>query len=695
MSREEGESAAETTREEADARPLANASADEEVVLNNRFSIFPGRPLPELDTAHAKAVMAVDGRDSNQHLYALVLHSGYPVRTHLLRPLKRVDSGNVLRVFDGGTVDMPSVGGRHYVVVLERPEGGRLSDLMAERSQRMDSAALINEILVPVLYGLRAIHEQRITYRSLRPDNLYFIDRARTRLALGECVSAPAGMDQPVSFEPLEQAMAHPWGRGEADQRADFFALGTLLVTMLSRRIPGEGRDPVELMCERLERGSYVALTDHARFASEIGSLLRGLLNDNSHEPRWTYEDVMSWIDGRRSVNSAYTARAQAPRGFTFRGKVYFSASSLAFAMATYWQEALRVASEEKLDAWVARTLGIEAAANAVRKVLTAYRAGDLSGGTDKSLSEVVMALDPDGPVRLRGCAVMPDGIGPMLAMSYVENDRETLQAISEIVAEGLPLNIHSHQKSRSKQNHTFYADDAELIKMRAFMRDTSLGFGAERVLYDLNPEIPCLSPLVADQYVQDLPELIRALDRLAGTAAQDRDPMDRHIAAFITSRLEIAHAGMLRSVIRGGDEVQYRVGVLNLLCLAQEGAKGLAARNLSNWLAQRMSVVVASYNSRSLRKWMERELARAAKTGILNDLRAVVDDPGRKERDWRGFLAASRRYRKAEQDIVKLEQHTKRALNRARMMGYQIAALLSYLILLMTLAGLSLDRLM
>lgn len=686
------ESAVEAVREKAGSRSRAKADPDEEVVLNNRFSIFPGRPLPELDTPNATAVMAADSRDRDQRIYALVLRRGHPVRTHLLRSLKRVDSGNVLRVFDGGAVDLPSLGGRHYVLVLERPEGGRLSDMMAERAQRMDSAALIGDILTPVLHGLRAIHEQRISYRSLRPDNLYFVDAGRTRLALGECMSAAAGMEQPASFEPLEQAMAHPWGRGEADQRADFFALGALLVTMLSSRIPGEGRDPVEFMCERLDRGSYVALTDHARFASEIGSLLRGLLNDNNHE-RWTYNEIIAWIDGRRSVNSAYTARPQAGRGFPFRGKVYFSAPSLAFVMATHWQEALRSASEGKLEAWVARTLGIESAANAVRKVLTAYRAGDISGGADKALAEIVVALDPDGPVRLRGYAVMPDGIGTMLALGYAEADSEARQAVSEIVAEGLPLIAHAQQKARSKQNHTFHADDNELVKMRSFMRDANLGFGAERVLYDLNPEVPCLSPLVADQYVRSLPELMRALDRVAGSSAQSGDPMDRHIAAFITSRLEVAHGGMLRSVIRGDDEVQYRVGVLNLLCLAQEGAKGAVARNLSNWMAQRLSVVIASYNSKSLREWMERELARAAKTGILNDLRTVVDDPGRKERDWKGFEAASLRYRKAERDIAKLESEAERARDRARLLGYQIAALLCYLILLMTLAGLSLDR--
>ena len=53
-----------------------------------------------------------------------------------------------------------------------------------------------------------------LTHRSIRADNLFYADEARSAVVLGECVSAPPGLDQDVIYETIENGMANAVGRG-------------------------------------------------------------------------------------------------------------------------------------------------------------------------------------------------------------------------------------------------------------------------------------------------------------------------------------------------------------------------------------------------------------------------------------------------------------------------------------------------
>ena len=155
-------------------------------------------------------------------------------------------------------------------------------------------------------------------------------------------------------------------------------------------------------MRRRLERGSYVALTDRARFGTDVGGLLRGLLSDNAEE-RWGYEEVRAWLDGRRSIGAMHSTRPQAARSFVFKGVEHTNAMSLATALAQQWRESLRVVIDEKLDGWVARAIGDERRGNMITQAIAAGRV-DAGPGGDATLARVLAALDPDGPLRLRPC---------------------------------------------------------------------------------------------------------------------------------------------------------------------------------------------------------------------------------------------------------------------------------------------------
>src|SRR6185312_7473694 len=65
-------------------------------------------------------------------------------------------------------------------------------------------------------------------------------------------------------------------------------------------------------------------------------------------------------------------------------------------------------------------------------------------------------------------------------------------------------------------------------------------GSGVSRLTYLLNPLLPCASPLVGTSWVARLSDLLPALEETAGRIDQRQTaPVDTHIAAFVSARLE------------------------------------------------------------------------------------------------------------------------------------------------------------
>ena len=134
-----------------------------------------------------------------------------------------------------------------------------------------------------------------------------------------------------------------------------------------------------------------------------------------------------------------HSTRPQAARSFIFKGIEHTNAMSLATALAENWREALRIVIDEKLDGWVARAIGDERRGNMITQAIAAGRV-DAGPGGDATLARVLAALDPEGPLRLRHVAVMKDGLGPLIAVAFLDDDRDTRQAMAEILMEGLPM---------------------------------------------------------------------------------------------------------------------------------------------------------------------------------------------------------------------------------------------------------------
>lgn len=111
-----------------------------------------------------------------------------------------------------------------------------------------------------------------------------------------------------------------------------------------------------------------------------------------------------------------------------------------------------------------------------------------------------------------------------------------------------------------------------------------------------------CLSPLVEEEFVIDVADLLPALEKAAETASEDSWPVDRHIAAFIATRLEDDVEGQLMAMQNPSDEVEYSRAIISMLAIVQwrHGPDNL--QNLSHWVARLMEPAIKVFHSKARR---------------------------------------------------------------------------------------------
>ena len=102
------------------------------VSLNDRYNIFPSKPLPALDAPSAKAFEANDSKGVQAKLFALICIPSMAVRVDVIEQIIRQRISGVLSLIDYGIIDWPILGKRTPALIYERPTGGRVSTVMAE-----------------------------------------------------------------------------------------------------------------------------------------------------------------------------------------------------------------------------------------------------------------------------------------------------------------------------------------------------------------------------------------------------------------------------------------------------------------------------------------------------------------------------------------------------------------------------------
>ncbi|MDR3424966.1 MAG: serine/threonine protein kinase [Alphaproteobacteria bacterium] len=641
------------------------------VMLGSRIEIYPSMPLPELDSLGGKAYAARYKADATSSLYAIICAPGIPPRIDAVASMRGVDNPGVVRLIEGGVVGW--IDGTHaYALAFQKPTAPRMMTSLDETRAPLNEDAINHHFITPMIDALTALTNFGVVHNAIRPTNIFWRIGNAAPPQIGECLSSPAGLGQPIIFEPIERALAMPLGRGTGVPADDCYAFGVTLAFLVLGRNPLQGLDDKAIIDMKMSRGSFGAIVGSQRLSPTHIEILRGLLADDQIQ-RWTASDLDQWQNGRRMTPKSSDAGRRAARHFDFMGNAYWQVAPLACALAGNVPEATKVIENESLNKWLRRAMNDKDRAKDLEDVINDLKqSGKTSHYEDQLVARVCIALDHSAPIRYRGLSVMPSGIATMLVDAMQSGNN--LQALSEIVSSQLVL-LWIQMQGDVKAD--YIAMSQLFDRMKGLIEKTSFGNGVERAIYEANQGLPCLSPMLRNQYVTSPKTLLAALERVAASGNKPREPMDRHIAAFLIARERRGESAFAALAAPEGS-LGRGLALLSLLAELQyrHGPENTPA--LAAWIAPVADPALKRFLGKALRESLQKQAKEAINAGNLIRLLQIIDDTKRIERDRQDFHAARLLFLNIQKEILGLESKINNRDSVLRAAGKPMAASIS-----------------
>jgi hypothetical protein len=655
------------------------------VPFGTRADILPNVPLPDFNATGGPTYAAkYRGNEAASDLMAVLCNTGLPARLDFIAAMRSIDHPSIVRFIDSGVVQWPHDNARYYTFAYQRPLAPRLKNSVDERHQPMSEDTINHYFVRPLIGALLELQRTGIVHHAIRPTNIFWRMGSATPPQLGDCMSVPAGYGQPVLFEPLERALCTPIGRGPGMHADDCYAFGVTLALMFLGENPLQGLDDQAIIQAKVEKTSFGCLVGTHRLPATHIELLRGLLMDDARQ-RWSASDLEQWLTGRRLTPKNSDAGRRASRGFNFIGKDFVHLRPLAVGFSNNVAEAAKVIENGVLDKWLRRALDNEDTASRVETARTSLKeSGKTANFEEQLIARVCIALDPPAPIRYRGIAVMPLGIADMM-VEAVMNSGNT-QILAEIIGSQLVTFWIEMQEELKVE---FVPMGQQFERMKGLIEKNSFGNGIERVMYELSPGLPCLSPTLRSHYVTSPKLMLPAFERIATSGNRPREPMDRHIAAYLIVRDR--RSELLFDAMTAPENSPKRgLALLTLFSEMQNRHGPDALPALAQWLLPLVEPSMQRFLSKVLKEKLRTQIKDVAAKGDLGLLLRLLDDPKRVDFDQQEFMAARMLYLNILKEINMLEANLANREHVTRNLGKPMAASIStFVAILLVLAEL------
>ena len=181
----------------------------------------------------------------------------------------------------------------------------------------------------------------------------------------------------------------------------------------------------------------------------------------------------------------------------------------------------------------------------------------------------------------------------------------------------------------------------------------------------------------------------MKGLEAAANSLDPKISPLDRHVAAFIGSRLTIRDQEELQALgPTAADTGRDAIAALTVLALVQQRSEMHKLPNLTRWLAARLTTTAENLRNRRLRRQFKLDLAAAASNGSLARLFHVATDPVRARRDRQGFRGAVARRAQIRVELARIDRQDDAPQAIAEDYGHRIATGAAYLLLAIAVFG-------
>lgn len=642
--------------------------------LGDGIEILVDKRLPHLDRGPSLAYAARAKNESTDSFFALVCENHLVPRSIMAPKFAAIMSPGLVRLAGSGVVYWPPAQGQRYVFVYENTLGKPLMKSLGKTGLGWKHENVMKGFIKPMINVLLDMRDADMVHGAINPMNIYEggSDEGIDRVILGECLSTPPSYLQPAVFLPVERAQADPIARGPGTMEDDIYAFGVTLTMVLRSRDPLAGMNDEEIIRQKIELGSYAALTGKDRYTGAILELLRGLLYDDRVQ-RWTLDEIEAWQEGQRLSPKQSSKKSKAARPIHFNEERYHRPVLLAMDMDLNQSEAVQIIDGGILEQWISRSLEDNLTKGRYEQAIeTAQEGGRGPGYWDRLLSRVSIALDPEAPLRFKGLKMHPEGIPYALAETYML--KRDLMPFIEIINQQLVMFwIAAQQEVKVDVGNLISKFDS----CRAFLRQNTMGYGIERCLYFLNPECQCISERLQGYYVRNPEDLMFAFEDMSDQPKRPDLFIDRHIAAFLSVKDRRMIDPFLQEL--NGEEYYKKVlANVKILATIQKRSQMQPFPGIAAWIASSLEPVYERFHDRELRTVLRERIEKLKVTGDLVKMITLLDDNELRQRDFLGFKKAMEEYRALTKENEELKRKMEKPETFGRDTGQEVAAIVS-----------------
>ncbi len=633
-------------------------------------------PLPQLDTSSAKAYSVTNKQDKNKNnLYAIVLNKKYPIRLEEINKLSGQNLKNFCNVISFQVIPTSLGKGRNFVVILEKPEGIKLSEYL-QKNGAISEDAIIKRVIPALNEPMKFFIKKGIVHGKINLDNVYINEVGD--VVLGECISEICGFSQPAIYEDINRASTLPFAKGRGiTAMTDYHAMGVLSAILLRGKNPVEGMLEKEVVLKKYTENTYKIVTDLLELSPHMLDFLRGVIVDKAKDI-WTGEQVDEWIKGRRYNLLPPAENVEAGRPIMFSNNRYWNKKHLSYGLYCEWEEAKKFIREDTLVRWIERS--VKDVELCEKMEVLSHRTGtELVPTFDKNdelLSQYLLLLDPGGPIKLKGFCAMIDGIGPAMAYGHAHAKNDYLEAIQNIILYNLLSYWEGNKNSADGGLNSIGESIFVIQKCIDFLRKRDLGFGVDRCFYEMNPTLACQSQFTVDYAIFNTEELLKNLDVNESVGG---GVLDGHMSAFLSNRLDLQTKIRVASLTKFPDVLaNFYIQTLALLSMAQQSTSASSLPGLAGKVYSALKNFIEEFHSKAVRSEMNEAIQKASHKGSLALILKVVTDSKYLVRDRLGFKKSVTKYKNNAMQIAKLSNR-KAVNNMGYRYGLQLAVMLSF----------------
>ena len=642
-------------------------------LIGGQYVVDLGRTLPDAGGG-LPAYAASSRRSDALTLMALPVHRHAPARPRAMQALASGIDGLLTPLAQGA--GPPIDGAACWYIISHAPTGPSLAASLRPWTEAM----VIEQVMRPIALILDQLQTRGLTHRGIRANNVFNAAPHRPVL-LGGAWSAPPAMHQPAVYETPYTAVCHPSARGDGQIADDVYALGVLLVTLLLGRQPMDGLDERTILLRKQELGDFAAIVGNERLPPVLNDIIRAMLaEDPDHRPP---PSLLRDPAAARARRIAARPASHAQRSFKLGELTVWNTKSLGLAMILEHQDATAALLTGTLMYWLRRGLGDSMLAVKLEELVRQHA---LDVSSDKAIAQAVLLMravadvDELAPMCWRGLALLPDGLGPAIATSE-ETETDLHTKCREIVlteAEGIWALMRDRRMDEAPRR-------MEARQRRAILQIRGPAGGMPRLCYTLNPQMPCVSPLLTGRWIAQVNELPAALDAIA-IATPAVELIEPHIAAFIAARSERQLDQEVKGLILDGDPVIRSLATLRLLAEMQARYHPAPLTGLTGWVAARARPLIEHWQNRERRTEVEEKVKSLGLAGLLRPLLTLLEDPADHAADNEGLRSAMDDLARVDGELRRIAAGGSGRATLAARLGGEISAWVGLAVVALTL---------